>query len=161
MSKATARNVFRNSINSRTEDIGRARKDIKAIKANRSELVHITERMFDILGNNENDLDRPRVYMHITTEWESKPKLYVSYHGATGFKDDGLMMAMAYLMGVGFENKGKGYEYPESLNREYEFAREDISVKFDVYVKSDSATCRKVVIGEETRVVKKYAIQCD
>ena len=71
------------------------------------------------------------------------------------------MVAMSYLMGIGFDDKGKGFESAEMLNREYEFAREDIHVKFDVYVRSDSPTCRKVVVGEETTTYKTYKIECD
>jgi hypothetical protein len=161
MSKQNGRSIFKNAINNRSESIGQARKDIGHLKAHREEMVHIANRLFDILGTNEYDLDKPRVDMHMNVNWDNKPQIYVSYRGATGFKDDGLMVAMAYLMGVGFDDKGKGYESAESLNREYEFSREDINVKFDVYVRSDSPTCRKVVIGEETLTMKKYKIECD
>ena len=161
MSKQNGRGIFKNAINNRTDALGGVRKEIGALKTHRAELVHVANRMFDILGDNQYNLDQPRVDMHMNVSWDGKPQLYVSYRGATGFKDDGLMVAMAYLMGIGFDDKGKGYEYAEALNREYEFAREDIVVKFDVYVRSDSPTCRKVVVGEETKTYKTYKIECD
>lgn len=161
MSKQNGRGIFKNAIQVRAESIGIARKNVSTLKAHRAELVHVANRMFDILGNNQHDLDKPRVDMHMNMTWDGKPQIYVSYRGATGFKDDGLMVAMSYLMGIGFDDKGKGFESAEMLNREYEFAREDIHVKFDVYVRSDSPTCRKVVVGEETTTYKTYKIECD
>ena len=52
-------------------------------------------------------------------------------------------------------------DYASSLNRTYHFQYEKLRVTLDVYVKADSPTCRKVVIGEETKVIPTYAIQCD
>jgi hypothetical protein len=36
-----------------------------------------------------------------------------------------------------------------------------MDVEFDVQVKDDSPTCRRVVIGQETIVKEKYKIECD
>jgi len=162
MSKQNARSIFKNAINDRTDTVAKARKETGLLKTNRVELVHVADRIFYLLGTNQYDMDQPRVGMHISVNCVTeKPFLYVSYRGATGFKDDDLMIVMSYLMGIGFEDKGKGYEYAEALNREYEFARADMIVRLDVYVRSDSPTCRKVVVGEETKTYKTYKIECD
>lgn len=160
MSKANARGIIRNTIAEKRQLIGNSRSSINAIKANRAELIHVMDTVCDFLGENENDLDAPRTYLYVSC-YDTKPLIHVSYRDAYGFKDDSLMMLMTHLMTVGFKNEGKGYEHAEALNREYEFTRDDINVRLDVYVRSDSPTCRKVVIGEEQVTVKKYAIECD
>jgi 23S rRNA G2069 N7-methylase RlmK/C1962 C5-methylase RlmI len=52
-------------------------------------------------------------------------------------------------------------DYPSSINRAYTYKYEGMRVSLDVYVKSDSPTCRKVEIGEKVVVDKIYEIQCD
>ena len=160
MSKANARGVIRNAITEKQHTIGNARSSINAIKANKAELIHVIDTISNFLGENENDLDAPRTYMYVSC-YSDKPLIHVSYRDAYGFKDDSIAMLMAHLMTIGFDTAGKGYEYAESLNREFNFTRNDIDVNLDVYVRSDSPTCRKVVIGEEQVTVKKYAIECD
>ena len=60
----------------------------------------------------------------------------------------------------GLKNQGTN-DYASSLNRTYHFQYEKLRVTLDVYVKADSLTCRKVIVGEETKVIPTYAIQCD
>lgn len=52
-------------------------------------------------------------------------------------------------------------ESAQYLYRNYTFKRNDMRVSFSVYVRSDSATCQRVEIGEEVVVQKKYKMVCN
>jgi hypothetical protein len=53
-------------------------------------------------------------------------------------------------------------DYAESLNRDYNFELADNWVMHvNAYVKSDSATCRKIKVGTEIVEQAKWEIQCD
>ena len=52
-------------------------------------------------------------------------------------------------------------DYALSLNRVYRFQFEGFMVRVDATVKTDSPTCRKVVVGSKTEVVNEYKIVCD
>ena len=53
-------------------------------------------------------------------------------------------------------------DYAESLNRDYYFELADNwRMHVNAYVKSDSATCRKIKVGTEIVEQAKWEIQCD
>lgn len=158
--KQFARNALNEAIKSNTRTAQRCREETNTLKAHRSEMLHVTSELLNYLGTNRTDLDKPRVNCYFTVGYD-RPRIHVSVYNADGFRDDSLMMAMTHLMTVGFESSGKTYENAEYLNREYKFSRADLDVVLDISVRSDSETCRRVAIGEETVKQTKYQIQCD
>ena len=159
--KSLAREALRNALNTRIEWANRYRNEGITIKKARKDLMHVTTQVLDFIGTNQEDLDKPRVYVRYTTDHRNLPEVEFVIREATGFKDDSVAMAMSYVMGIGFEAKGNTYENAEYLHREYRFERPDMAVCFEVRVKSDSPTCRKVKVGEETLKISKYEIECD
>ena len=159
--KQIARVAFRDALSGRLATIDRAKQERALLNASKCELEHVTTQVLNFLGTNEHDLDAPRVSVHFSINCSNKPRVVIRYRDAAGFKDDSLTMAFTYLLNTGFDCEGNPYESAEYMNREYLFSRGDITVKFDVYVKGDSATCRRVVVGQETITRDKYAIECD
>lgn len=89
------------------------------------------------------------------------PKLHVSVWGADSFKDPRVLDALAFLTGA-FEASDT-HDYASSLNREYRFISDRFNVTLDVSVRSDSPTCRKVLVSEEVKTYTDpvYRIECD
>ena len=52
-------------------------------------------------------------------------------------------------------------DWAEYLNREYYYKMDGMNICINAFVKSDSPTCRKVVIGTDTVTTPKYQIECD
>jgi hypothetical protein len=159
--KSIARYALRCAVNQKSEWARSCRKEANILKAVKSGLFYVTEQVLDCIGTNDTDLDKPRVYVYYGVSGNARPQIYFSISGADGFKDDSLMMAMQSLLETGFESSPKQYESAEFLRRTYTFKRSDMDVEFDVQVKDDSPTCRRVVIGQETIVKEKYKIECD
>ncbi len=81
--------------------------------------------------------------------------------GLDSFKDDRLVSMLWYLGTLDGEREAKSEDYAQILNRAYRFQLDGFNVRVDATVKSDSPTCRKVVISSELVKQDKYAIQCD
>lgn len=160
--KSIARSALNASFKSHKDSIDKCRKDLIVLKSRKEGIMDITVQVLDFLGTNERDLDKPRVSVHYYVAWDGKPKITFAYRNAPGFKDIDLEMAMSHVMGLGFDtSENYNYENAELLNREFNFTRADMHIKFDVYVKSDSPTCRKIKIGTDTVKVDKWQIECD
>lgn len=160
MSKSFARSALNKALSDKAEYVKLGRAEINAIKACKAEIIHVISQLTTFFGTNERDFDQPRVSTYVSAHWSDRPMVTFSYRGASSFKDESIASAMQYLMDVGF-TADKTYDVAELINREFVFNRNDIKVKLDVYVKSDSPTCRKVVTGETTQTIKTYAIECD
>ena len=87
------------------------------------------------------------------------PTFYLSVNDVEGFTDPAVMSALEFLTNEFVE--GSTQDYPSTMGRSYQFERPDMRVELVVYVKSDSPTCRRVEVGEETVVQKKYKLVCD
>jgi hypothetical protein len=83
----------------------------------------------------------------------------MSINDAEGFTDPAVMSALEFLTNEFVE--GSTQDYPSTMGRSYQFERPDMRVELVVYVKSDSPTCRRVEVGQETQTVKKYKLVCD
>jgi len=135
--------------------IRRARMERDAIKRIRRTLTPLLKLIaFDDTKNNSVSLDY-RTYNDTISV-----RLYM--YDVEGFKCDEVTARLWTLENWGNVVNQSVSEYPSALNRTFHYRYQDgTTVVFDVYVKNDSQTCRKVVIGEETRIVETYAIQCD
>jgi len=78
-----------------------------------------------------------------------------------GFKDERLEAILWYLSTLDGERQARSNEYAQLLNRVYRFEFDGFNVRVDATVRSDSPTCRKVVVSSELVKQDKYAIQCD
>ena len=110
----------------------------------------------------------------IGSRWESEYSLscsvdgtyctpVVSFYldGLDSFKDERLVSKLWFLSNLDGSREASSSDYAAGLNRTYRFSFDRFDVRVDATVKSDSPTCRKVVVSSE--LVKKdvYAIQCD
>ena len=95
--------------------------------------------------------------------WCGKPCIVVHMHHLDSLKQRELVWALEYLTvetdKVG--GKMKTQDYAEAVNRDFIFSTDKWEARIVAYVKSDSPTCRKVVIGTEMVQQHKYQIVCD
>jgi hypothetical protein len=91
----------------------------------------------------------------------SKPDVCFYLGNLDGFKDERLESILWYLSTLDGGREPRSCEYPQSLNRSYRFDFKDFTVRVDATVRSDSPTCRKIVVSSELVKQDKYAIQCD
>ena len=147
-SKATI--AFTSALNNVASRIKLAKQAQGILKANRKQLGKLL-RTLDRMGV-EN--------LHLSTDaYEKKPALYISMNNLDSFKDAKLVAVLEYL-GL-FSDKLESKDWPDYINRDYKFSSETIDVKVAAYVKSDSPTCRKVLVGTEQQTVEKFEIVCD
>ena len=85
-----------------------------------------------------------------------------------GFTDRKLTMILDSLLYVDGLEPMSTAEYPSMLNRDFRFEfkygpswYDTITVSICAYVRSDSPTCRKVLVGTETQTVETYKIVCE
>lgn len=89
------------------------------------------------------------------------PQISFYLDNLDGFKDERLEAILWYLSTLDGSREPRSSEYAQSLNRTYRFDFNGFEVRVDATVRSDSPTCRKVVVSSELVKQDKYAIQCD
>ena len=94
-----------------------------------------------------------------TNVGDDKTSLFINMDDLESFKDPKLVAVLEYFSNLATEVESK--DWPDYLNRDYRFISDTIDVKIGAYVKSDSPTCRKVLVGTELKTVEKYEIVCD
>lgn len=126
----------------------------------RSEVIKLTQMRKDIskvtkpLAGCMSEADSMNLFMV-----GDKPHVQITMNKLESFKCLALMNMLWTLDTMGTVTNTK--DWPEYLNREYRYDVSGISVCVNAYVKSDSPTCRKVVIGVETKTEPLYRIECD
>lgn len=90
----------------------------------------------------------------------------LTLRGIEGFKCPALSAVLEYCNEKCEPNRTSTSDWAESLNREFRFKLtpkygDNCTITVNAYVKSDSPTCRKVVVGTTIEEVKRYEIQCD
>jgi hypothetical protein len=88
-----------------------------------------------------------------------RPTVNFSVSEADGFTDPRVVSALEFLTRE-FE-EARTHESAEYLYRSYTFTKPEVQVCFMVSVKGDSPTCKRVEVGEEMVVQKKYKIVCE
>ena len=146
---ATAKETVARSINIVLESIAQQRKEIKLLK----KMAKKIEPIVDVLTM---EIDYVSVYVS-----GNDVQISATIYNLDSFKCERLAKLLDYL-----NDKVVGdpttRDWPSSINRDYNFKLKDgIVVSLSAYVKNDSATCRRIVVGTETQVVEKYEIQCD
>ena len=98
----------------------------------------------------------------IESNWRGSVTVNMYMYEAESFKCDAVMARLWALGNWGGLERETTADYPSSINRTFTYYYEDaMRVVFNVYVKSDSPTCRRVIVSEEVQTVPMYAIQCD
>jgi hypothetical protein len=91
--------------------------------------------------------------------WANKPVVYLQLNNLESFKDAKLMAVLEYVSV--FTDTSTSKDWAEYLNRDFKFTSKTIDVSIGAYVKEDSPTCRKVVVGTEQQTIERYKIVCD
>ena len=146
--------VFNDTIESFKGDITHIKNKIKALKARKTKtvkLVGVIQRIVNKAG-----------YVYLTA-YRNQTQVIVNLHSLDGFKQVELTDLLQYLLTYTEANGGtvRNTEWAESLNRDYVFDTKDYYISVHAYVKDDSETCRKVIIGSEMVEQYKYQIVCD
>jgi hypothetical protein len=131
-----------------------------SVRRARAEVINLTQMRKDInkvaktLTGCMSEADDLNIYM-----LGDKPHIHITMNKLESFKCLALMNMLWTLDAMGTVTKTT--DWAEYLNREYRYDVSGISVCINAYVKSDSPTCRKVVIGVETKTEPLYRIECD
>lgn len=104
--------------------------------------------------------DKGSVYVGVMY---GKPDINVSMYRLDSLKQRELVWALEYLTIETDKLNGrtKTQDYAAAINRDFIFSTDKWDARIMAYVKDDSPTCRKVVIGTEMVEQHKYQIVCD
>ena len=161
MSKAS--NVVQ-LFNAAKADITRSRKSLakyaEQFQKHRREMMHIVKAVCpEPIGKSWSDTE-----YSISTRVDATychPQITFTLFNLDGFKDQRLEAVLWYLGNLDGSREPRSHEYAQSLNRVFRFEFDGFDVRVDATVRSDSPTCRKVVVSSELVKQDKYAIQCD
>ena len=92
-----------------------------------------------------------------------KPEINVTMYRLDSMKQRELVWALEYLTTETDKLGGKTrtQDWAAAVNREFIFTTDKWDARISAYVKDDSETCRKVIIGTEMVEQHKYQIVCD
>ena len=147
--------IFESHSKSIVSRIARARKERDAIKAWRKRITPLLKLVaFD--STKESNIA-------IESGWNGNGLVVRMYmYDAESFKCDEVMARLWALENWEGLEKQDTMDYASALNRTFSYQYADgLRINFDVYVKADSPTCRRVIVSEEIKTVPTYAIQCD
>jgi hypothetical protein len=140
--------AINSALNDRQESVNEMRKTINEVKSKKLGLRVKYGRLFtDLPGS-----------FSISLSCE-KPVAYVSMRRLESFKDARLTDFLDKL--VALDGEMSSTDYASIMNRTFTCNFSDFQVYVDAYVKDDSPTCRKVVIGTKIEEVLEYEIVCD
>ena len=98
----------------------------------------------------------------LESNWQGSVTISMYMYEAESFKCDEVMARLWALENWDGFKRQTTNDYASALNRSFTyFYEDDLRVSFNVYVKSDSPTCRRVVVSEEIQTVPTYKIVCD
>lgn len=138
--------------------INSAKFELALLKTHKKEI----SKLLDLLGvdsNNANESVRLDTWNSWSTD-KAKPFIRIHLYELDSFKSTKLSAILWGLTNHG-ETEVKTREYPDSINRDYDFDFKNIRVQVCAFVGEESATCKRVKIGEKTQIVEEFAIQCD
>lgn len=146
-----ATQAYLNSIESVDRDLTRARKYKAALMANRKEIGKIARMLANGLKHEDS--------IFISNNFNSRPYICVSLCSLESFKCLELEVMLATMMNLG--EPANTTDWPSALNRDYKFKLGAFDVVVSAYVRDDSPTCKRVVVGTETQQINTYKIVCD
>jgi hypothetical protein len=119
---------------------------------------YIRDKRFEVIGVGVKVDEQPTVWVS-----GGMPFVHVSMYSLDSFKQSQLVSVLEYLSDKTAELDGSVNceDYAASINRDFRFTTTKWTASISAYVKDDSPTCRKVVIGTEMVEKTKYQIVCD
>ena len=151
-------------LNDAKADIARSRNSLgvyaKQLQAVRRQLTHIIKMVCPEPVGDRWDNEKYSLVCRVDATY-CQPSVTFYAAGLDSFKDDRLASMLWYLATLDGSRDVSSTDYAASLNRVYRFQFDGFMVRVDATVKSDSPTCRKVVVSSEMVKQDVYAIQCD
>jgi hypothetical protein len=147
-SKATK--AFASGLDDAKYSVANATKQLNILKTNRKPIGKVLRALEKLIIAND------RMHLMVTN---NQPHVYIAMYNLESFKDDRLANVLGYLSETMDDMKTE--DWARSVNRDYRFNSSTHSVCISAYVRDDSPTCRKVLVGTELQTVEKYEIVCD
>ena len=144
------KNVYDDAVRSIRENVKRVRADLRDMQANRRKLNRIGAVLAAAIG------DTPNSHFFYT----SARGVYCNLDQLESFKDMRLEMVLNALENIKTD-EGRTSDWPNSMNRDFHYRVDDIHVTVAAYVKEDSPTCRKVLVGTENVQKEIWEIRCE
>jgi hypothetical protein len=93
----------------------------------------------------------------------SKPSVYITLYSLDSLKQRELVSLLAYLHDESDKLEGKisTQDWAAAVNRDFKFVTDKWEVSVSAYVKDNSPTCRRVVVGTKMVEQVQYEIACD
>jgi hypothetical protein len=127
------------------------RHEVATLSAKRKVINHIGKQLSLCM---DHDIDDMSISIHGNSVY-----YYVNLNSLESFKCLRLETMLTMLENIGKCTRTR--DYADYLNRDYFYDVDGNTVIVGAYVKSDSPTCRKVVVGSETVTNIKYELRCD
>jgi len=157
---AKAVELFNTIINDNKRSIDSAKKRTAIARSNRARIIRLVTPLVNILGDEDHHLA-----VNVQGWNEDEVSIYLSLHGMDGMKVPLVVSVLEYLTGLFGDptDEISSRDMATYMNRDFRFKSDvnKLSATVAVYVKADSTTCKKVVVGQETQVVNRYEIVCD
>jgi len=157
---AKAVELFNAIIRDNKQVIENAKKRSAMARSNRARIIGFITPLIDMLGDEDHHLS-----VNVQGWDEDEISVYLSLYEVDGMKAPTVVNVLDYLTGLFSESTDEisSKDLATILNRDFKFksVEKKLTATVSVYVKSDSPTCKKVVVGQETQVVNKYKIVCD
>jgi len=146
--------VFDDALASLNYDAARIKARLRTLKASKAKTVKTVGVIQRIVN------DAANVYL---SSYGDQIEVRINMYRLNSFKQAELTNLLQYLMVYTEAHGGtvRNTEWPASLNRDYHFDTDSIRFTVAAYVKDNSETCRKVIIGTEMVEQHKYQIVCD
>lgn len=153
MAKSIASEVFASALKDAQDAVTRHRNAVQVLKAQRKQLGRLLRTLSLCASPNDRNT--------VLTMWMmgDEPHISLNLYHLDGFKSLRLESVLWLLEEIGTLVEQK--EYASCMNRDYKYTVDGYTIHLSAYVKDDSPTCRKIVVGTETVTKPKYAIQCD
>lgn len=95
--------------------------------------------------------------------YRTSPSIYITMFNLDSLKQRELVSLLAYLTDETDKLNGKitSEDWAAAVNRDFKFVTDKWEISVSAYVKDDSATCRRVVVGTKMVEQVQYEIACD
>jgi hypothetical protein len=157
---AKAVELFNTIISDNKRAVENAKKRSAMARSNRARIIGLITPLIDMLGDEDHHLS-----VNVQGWDEDEISVYLSLYEVDGMKAPTVVNVLDYLTGLFSESTDEisSKDLATILNRDFKFksVEKKLTATVSVYVKSDSPTCKKVVVGQETQVVNRYEIVCD
>jgi hypothetical protein len=143
--------AFADAIKSANSNMDRIRYSKAGLMTNRKLLGKVARMLEKSMGD--------RDHMWMDSDFDGRPYIGVTLYNLESFKCLQLETMLSTLNSLGDALPTK--DWASILNRDYKFNLGFFDVVVSAYVRDDSPTCRKVVIGTEMKQVETYKIVFD